>query len=183
VRGSGAQTPITIIGAKMYARSIAQSVTSFAIADALPSVNFRNIFDGNPSTKLLTKKEDYRITRDETKSSIGRLIQDITNQQPKLTNTSFTGRGRLAPFDKFPNQYDYIRNTGKGQLNQYYASISKNLYIQTSDDFIQVASDQGYKINKVTNQLLNKTFFPTNDPENFQMVLVQVMMYDLKLFY
>lgn len=165
--GVGAQTPITIIGAEMYARNIAQSVTSFAISDSTPSVNFRNLFDGNPNTKLLTKKEDYRITRDETKSTIGKLLQDITNQQPKLANTVFTGSGNLAPFDKFPNQFDYIRNTGKGQLNQYYANIGRNLYIQSSNDFIEVAKNQGYKVDKVTKTLLNSTYFPTNDPDNF----------------
>lgn len=165
--GLGVQTPIVTIGSKMYAKHIAQSVTSFGISDVLPSVNLRNLFDGDPTTKLLTKKVDYRITRDETKSTIGRLIQDITNQSPKLSNTVFTGRGNLAPFDKFPNQFDYIRNTGKGQLNQYYANLGRNLYVQTSADFIQVASDQGYKINKVTKALLNKPFFPTNDYANF----------------
>jgi len=166
-RLAGPNTPIAQIGLQQYSKHLAQSVTSYAISDALPAVNLRNLFDGDPTTRLLTKKEDYRITRDETKTSIGRIIEDITNQSPKLSNSVFTGVGNLAPFDKTPNQFDYIRNTGKGQLNQYYGSIGKNLYIQTSEDFIAVASDQGYKINKVTKTLLNKTFFPTNDPDNF----------------
>ncbi len=161
------QTPIMTIGLQQYSKQLAQSVTSFGISDAMPSANLMNLFDGDPTTKLLTKKEDYRITRDETKTSLGKIIQDITNQSPKLSNTVFTGRGNLAPFDKLPNQYDYIRNTGKGQLNQYYGSIGNNLYIQSSSDFIEVAKDQGYKINKVTKALLNKSFFPTDDPNNF----------------
>jgi len=96
------QTPIMTIGLQQYSKQLAQSVTSFGIADAMPSVNFRNLFDGNPSTKLLTKKEDYRITRDSRKKSIGQIIQNITNQQPRLDSSIFTGRGELAPFDKFP---------------------------------------------------------------------------------
>jgi len=166
-RLAGPNTPIAQIGLQQYSKHLAQSVTSYAISDAIPSVNFRNLFDGDPTTRLLTKKEDYRITRDETKTTIGRIIEDITNQSPKLSNTVFTNIGNLAPRDKFPNQFDYIRNTGKGQLNQYYGSIGKNLYIQTSEDFIAVATDQGYKINKVTRPLLNKTFFPTDDPNNY----------------
>lgn len=166
--GIGAQTPLTVIGAEMYARNLTQSITSFALADSIPSVNFTNLFDGDPSTHLLTTKQDYRITRDETKTTIGRIIQDITNQSPKLSNSVFTGRGNLAPFDKFPNQFDYIRNTGKGQLNQYYSSIGKNLYVQTSNDFIAVAKDQGYKIDKTAAKVLGaKTYFPENDPDNF----------------
>ncbi len=161
------QTPIMTIGLQQYSKHLAQSVTSYGISDAMPSANLMNLFDGDPNTKLLTKKEDYRITRDETKTTIGRIIQDITNQSPKLSNTVFTGRGNLAPFDKFPNQFDYIRNTGKGQLNQYYGSIGMNLYIQTSEDFITVAENQGYKIDKVTKPLLNKVFFPTDDYEGF----------------
>jgi hypothetical protein len=163
----GPNTPIAAIGLQQYSKHLAQSVVSNVMSDSIPSVNFTNLFDGDPTTRLLTKKEDYRITRDETKTSIGRLLEDITNQQPKLSSTIFTGRGSLAPFDKFPNQFDYIRNTGKGQLNQYYASIDKNLYIQSSEDFLQVAENQGYKINKVTKALLNKSYFPTNDPANF----------------
>lgn len=166
--GIGANTPITTIGAKMYGKNIAQSVTSFGFSDAMPSVNLRNLFDDDPKTKLLTKKEDYRITRDENKTTIGSILQDITNQSPKLSNTIFTGRGNLAPFDKFPNTFDYIRNTGKGQLNQYYANLSRNLYVQSSEDFIEASANQGYKVDKVTKALLNKSYFPTNDYENFR---------------
>lgn len=166
-RLAGPNTPIAAIGLQQYSKHLAQSVTSNVLADAIPSVNFRNLFDGNPNTKLITKKEDYRITRDETKTTIGRILEDITNQQPKLSNSVFTGKGALAPFDKFPNQFDYIRNTGKGQLNQYFASIDKNLYVQSSQDFIQVMEDQGYKVNRVTKALLNKIYFPTNDLANF----------------
>lgn len=163
----GPNTPLATIGLQQYSKQLAQSVVSSVLADSIPSVNFTNLFDGDPNTRLLTKKEDYRITRDETKTSIGRLLEDITNQQPKLPPSIFTGRGNLAPFDKFPNNFDYIRNTGKGQLNQFYANLSRNLYIPSSQDFIQVSSDQGYKINKVTKSLLNKSFFPTNDLANF----------------
>lgn len=161
------QTPIMTIGLQQYAKHLAQSVTSYGISDAFPSVNVRNLFDGDPNTKLLTKKEDYRITRDENKTTIGSILQDITNQSPKLSNTIFTGRGNLAPFDKFPNTFDYIRNTGKGQLNQYYANLSRNLYIQSSDDFIDASANQGYKVSKVTKALLNKSYFPTDDYDNF----------------
>jgi hypothetical protein len=163
----GPNTPIAAIGLQQYSKHLAQSVVSNVMSDSIPSVNFTNLFDGDPNTRLITKKEDYRITRDETKTSIGRILEDITNQQPKLASSVFTGRGNLAPFDKFPNQFDYIRNTGKGQLNQYYASIDKNIYVQSSEDFIEASSNQGYKVNKVTKALLNKTFYPTNDPFNF----------------
>jgi hypothetical protein len=109
----GQKLQFAVIGLQQYSKQMAQSVVSASLSDALPSVNFINLFDGNPNTKLITKKEDYRITRDETKTSIGRILEDITNQSPKLSNTIFTGKGSLAPFDKFPNQFDYIRNTGK----------------------------------------------------------------------
>lgn len=163
----GPNTPLAAIGLQQYSKNLAQSVVSYVMSDSIPSVNYRNLFDGDPNTKLFTKKEDYRITRDETKTSIGRLLEDITNQQPKLSPKIFTGSGNVAPFDKFPNQFDYIRNTGKGQLNQYYANLSRNYYIQSSEAFLQVSSDQGYKINKVTKPLLNKVFFPTDDLDNF----------------
>ena len=163
----GPNTPLAAIGLQQYSKQLAQSVVSNVLADSIPSVNFRNLFDGDPNTNLLTKREDYRITRDETKTTIGRLLEDITNQQPKLPPSIFTGRGNLAPFDKFPNNFDYIRNTGKGQLNQFYANLSRNIYIPSSEDFITVSSDQGYKINKVTKPLLNKLFFPNNDLTNF----------------
>lgn len=163
----GPNTPLAAIGLQQYSKHLAQSVVSNVLSDSIPSVNFTNLFDGDPTTRLITKKEDYRITRDETKTSIGRIIEDITNQQPKLASSIFTGRGNLAPFDKLPNQYDYIRNTGKGQLNQYYASIDKNIYVQSSDDFIEASANQGYKIDVVTKALLNKSFYPTIDPANF----------------
>lgn len=163
----GPNTPLAAIGLQQYSKQLAQGVVSNVMADSIPSVNFRNLFDGDPNTRLITKKEDYRITRDETKTTIGRILEDITNQQPKLPPAIFSGKGNLAPFDKFPNQFDVIRNTGKGQLNQYYASIDKNLYIQSSEDFLTVSADQGYKVNKVTKALLNKFYFPTDDLANF----------------
>lgn len=156
-------TPIAKIGLQQYSKQLAQSILSYAVTDALPTINFRNLFDGNPNTRLITKQIDYRITRDETKTTIGSILEDITNQSPKLQPVPFTGKGNLAPFDKFPNFFDYLRNTGKGQLNQYYGSIGKNMYMPSSQDYISASKDQGYKVNYVSKALLTKTFFSPNN--------------------
>src|SRR5579859_5980976 len=45
-------TPIAKIGLQQYSKQLAQSILSYAVSDALPTINFRNLFDGDPNTRL-----------------------------------------------------------------------------------------------------------------------------------
>ena len=112
----GVNTPIAQIGLEMLGDQLGKTVASNASAEYLPSITFRNLFDGDPNSKFFMRKIDFAITRRESQTTMGKLIESITGSyRPK------------SPFTPYSNVGDFIRNTGKGQLQFLYANINRNL--------------------------------------------------------
>lgn len=117
-------TPIQQIGLEMLGKQFGHTVRSLGSAEYLPSVKFSNLFDGNPNTKLFTSKIDFQITRRESQTSVGKIIEELTgNYRP------------INPFKNNPTNLDYFRQTGKGQQINLVDSLNKSLYKPSSQEW------------------------------------------------
>lgn len=159
----GPNTPIAQIGIEQLGKQFAQRVTQNALTAGLPSINFNNLFDGNPNTKLFTKRVDYRITRDEDNTTVENIVERIAGNQrltsplsPTRTNEEF----RLM-------RNELVRNTGKGALNFLYDSLNRNLYKPSDSAFISTTNSEGKSIIAAGREWYERVLFPTDDPENF----------------
>jgi len=146
--GIGPQTPITQIGTRELAKQVARNVALMSAREILPDVNLRNLFDGDPSTKLLTKKDDYQITAVAGQSKLGRFIQEITGVQSLST-----------PFNNSTSNTDIVRNTGSGQLNILATQLNRNLYRPTNTGFLSAMADKGISLKDVSGLFGTKVYF------------------------
>src|SRR5690242_6255838 len=131
----GPRTPLAEIGLVQLAKQFGATAASNATAEYMPALKFENLFDGDPSTKFLMKKQDFQITRRQSQSSIGRILEEVSGRY-STTN----------PFSKNTTNAEYIRNSGKGQLQLFSAAINKNLYKQSTSSFISAYQSQDLKL-------------------------------------
>jgi hypothetical protein len=162
----GPNTPIAQIGIQQLGKQFAQRVTQNALTAGLPSLNFNNLFDGNPNTKLFTKRVDYRITRDETNTTVQNIVDRISGTQRitipySLTPPVPTNLYSEGSLNNITDNNTLIRNTGKGVLHFVYDSINRNTYKPSNSSFIGTTNDQGYSIIPAGPEWYNRLFFPT----------------------
>lgn len=161
----GGNTPIAQIGLQQLGIAFARTVASNAAQEFLPSISFNNLFDGDPDTKLFTSKIDFQITRRESQSNFSRLLESLIEARPFPQ----------YPFNKNSTVFDYISNSGIGQLNQLSLNINRNIYRNTSFNFVTGFEGEGYSYIRVQNLLEGKEgtngepkiYFPAFDPINF----------------
>jgi len=132
-------TPIQQIGLQMLAKQFGHTARSLAAAEYLPSTNFANLFDGNPNTKLFTSKVDFQITRRETQSSIGKILEEITGVYRPVNS-----------FQDSPTNLDYFRQTGKGQQILLVNALNKSAYKPSSSAFQSAVAGAGIEFSKTT---------------------------------
>ena len=133
-RLAGVNTPITQIGLEMLGKQFAATVKSLGSAEVLPAVNFSNLFDGNPETKLFTKKIDLQITRRESQTTIGRIIEELTgNYRP------------INPFQVGSTDEDFFLQTGKGQQLFISGALNKNIYRKSNNTWITAYEGEGFQ--------------------------------------
>ncbi|NJO61970.1 MAG: hypothetical protein HC836_28125 [Richelia sp. RM2_1_2] len=137
-RTIGTNTPIAQIGLIQLGKQFAHTVASQTLAEFTPTLNIRNLFDSNPNTRFVVRKIDYRITRDDEQTNFGRLIETLTGSNI-----------RPSPFTPSSTLSDYIKNTGKGQLQILTANINRNFYRNSSISFYTTLSREGYTLNSV----------------------------------
>lgn len=110
-------TPIVKIGMKMLADQLAKTVASNAGAYASQMVSFKNLFDGDKTTKFWVGK-DYQITIREDQSKIGKILEKLTGYQSDKN-----------PFTPNSGFKDYLENTGYGQLSEMLKHFNRNKFI------------------------------------------------------
>ena len=147
------QTALTQIGLEMLAKQFAYNAASNAAAEYLPAIKFENLFDGDPDTKLLMKKEDFQITRRESQGNVGKILEEISGNNPT----------KGYPFTKDTTNIDIIKNSGKGQLQLFYKEISKNLYQPSSRQFVDLSISEGFNYGMNIEVQFNNKFFIGRD--------------------
>jgi len=166
----GPNTPIAQIGIQQLGKQFAQRVTQNALTAGLPSLNFNNLFDGNPNTKLFTKRVDYRITRNEENTTVQNLIDRISGTQritipyalnPPIPNNMYS-EGSL---NNITDNNTLIRNTGKGVLHFVYDAVNRNLYKPSNSSFISTTNGQGYSVIPAGSEWYTRLYFPTYSEE------------------
>lgn len=188
----GPNTPIAQIGIQQLGKQFAQRVTENALTAGLPSINFNNLFDGNPNTKLFTKKVDYRITRDETNTTVEDIIQRISGTQrltvpyslnPPIPKNLYS-EGSL---NNITDNNTLIRNTGKGVLHFLYDAINRNLYKPSNTSFISTTQSQdGVAVIPAGSEWYTRLYFPNLPTDEFpnpnfaNLDLINMQITDLK---
>jgi hypothetical protein len=144
----GPQTPIVQIGTRELAKQVARTIALNSVREVLPDVNLMNLFDGDPSTKLLTKKDDYQITAVAGQTKLGRFLQEITGVQPMST-----------PFNKSTKNTDVVRNTGSGQLKILVSNLNRNLYRPSDSGLLDALNEKGISFKDVSGLFGTKVYF------------------------
>lgn len=146
--GIGPQTPIVVQGTREFSRQMARNIAFLSVEQILPEVSLKNLFDGDPSTRLFSKKEDFQITVVEGQTKLGRFIQEITGFQ---SNSS--------PFNKNTTNTDLVRNTGSGQLKLLAGQLNQNIYRPSFPSFLSAMNDKDAGLNDGTVLYKTRTYF------------------------
>lgn len=116
-------TPLTDIGLMMLGKQFMHNFMSNLAQQTFPTIKVVNLFDGNKDTKLFTANRDLKISRREEVSNFENFLDRLFFRSMPTPHPS-----KGYPFKKNPKYGDFIRNTGKGQLEFMYASMNRNLY-------------------------------------------------------
>ncbi len=154
-RAIGPATPLAQIGLTMLAKQFTQSVASNASREYLPSIKFSNIFDGDPDSKFIMRKKDFQITRREGQTNVGRLLESITGV--------YDYRSQGYPFNVEADSAQFIRNSGKGQVQILVENIDRNVYKLESEGYNAAITETGLQISLGDNNLVNNLVFPFPD--------------------
>lgn len=159
-------TPLAEIGTVMLGKQFALNFQSNAIQETVPTINVRNVFDGNSDTKLFQKKIRYNITRKSEGGSLEGFIEDFFGAYPKRNN----------PFNSSTSNSDYLKNTGVGQLGYLFGNaanddtggLNKNIYKPSTREYQEAANDSNNKIADRINIVSNRNWFNFNDNKFYQ---------------
>lgn len=116
------QSPLSEIGLAMLGKQFALNSMSHLAQQTFPVIKPNALFDGNKETKLFTFHSDLRITRKERETGFGEFLNNFVDsiiyRYPK----------RDYPFTKYSLNSDYIKNSGRGQLEFMYVAANRNIY-------------------------------------------------------
>lgn len=171
-------TPLVDVGLIMLGKQFAQNFQSNLAQELIPTVNIRNMFDGNPDTKLFQKKIKFNITRKTEGGTLDNFVEDFFGYQPKRDNV----------FNYKTTNAEYLENTGVGQIdflfgntkfNDNTGGLNKNIYKPSEYAYFKAAKDSDNEIADRVNIVANKrwytmsyrkfnqysNYFPTPDSE------------------
>jgi len=151
----GPNTPIAQIGLVQLGKQLSQTIVSQGSAEIIPTFSLKNLFDKNPNTKFALRKIDYRITRDEQQSNIGRILETLTG-----TNL------RQSPFIPSSTDVDYILNTGKGQLSLLSDTLGRNFYRNSSATIYETLEREGFSM--LSKYAKSEGYFSNDAPYKFE---------------
>jgi hypothetical protein len=155
----GPNTPIAQIGLQMLGTQFAYNLASNAAQEFLPSINFSNLFDGDPSTKLFTTKVDFEITRNRTRRDIFEVIDDLVGRTPKTSPLNKLGRGTL----RF-NGIENIEYTGKGVVQSLTEQVNMNFFKNSNSQFQIELDRKDFELGNSSN-LVRSNYFITQDSD------------------
>ena len=155
-----ANSPLTQIGLVMLGKQLAHTVGATAQRNSLPSINFKNILKGG---SIFTKNVDNSITVQAGENSFSELLQTLGTYSTANND----------PFLKNSSNKEYIKNTGSGQLQNFYfgikgkSGINANRYVQSDADFVQITQDKEFSIKAFSSKLVGKNAFNNDRYNNF----------------
>lgn len=187
----GPNTPIAQIGIQQLAKQFTQRVTQNALTAGLPTINFNNLFDGNPNTKLFTSRVDYRITIDASNDTVENIINRISGAQRitipyALTPPLPPNMYAEASLNNISDNNTLIRNTSKGVLHFLYDALNRNLYKPSNTSFINTTSTVKQAIIPAGPEWQTRLYFPNQPTQDFpnpnfaNLDLVDMQISDLK---
>jgi len=153
-------TPLVDIGLIMLGKQFAQNFQSNLAQELIPTINLRNLFDGDSETKLFQKKIKYNITRKTEGGTLDGFVEDFFGYQPKRDNV----------FNFKTTNAEYLENTGVGQLDYLFGSVifdesggglNKNIYKPSGQAYVDIAKVSGNKIADRKNVVNNLSWFNT----------------------
>lgn len=150
----GPNTPLAQIGLVMLGKQFAATVASNASAEYLPSIKFENIFDGDPDTKFIMRKRDFQITRRESQTNIGKILEEVSGSYSYSSNAN--------PFKEDSDVKDFVANTGKGQLQSLFENVNRNIYKLDNQSYLTEVRSEGIQVSLGTQHIKNN-YFPTQD--------------------
>ena len=143
------KTPLTVIGLEMLGKMFALNFASRTAAKYLPTFKPINLLKRGES--VFNFKINNKITKETQPTSFESYLADLANYYPG-TNNPFLERSTI---------YDYLENTGKGQLQLHFNLVNKNKYKYSSDKYVNISRDVGneYALRKQLDFISNKIFF------------------------
>lgn len=165
-------TPLSDIGLIMLGKQFTLNFKSNAIQEALPTVNLRNVFDGNSDTKLFQSKINYSITEREGGGTFEGFIDDFFGYRPRRRNI----------FSNNPTNTEYLQNTGVGQLdilfgnasNDNSGGLNKNIYKPYNIGYYEAAERSNNNIADRGNIVSNKTWFNFSDKDFYKYLPITI---------
>jgi hypothetical protein len=148
---TGQATPLAQIGAIMLANQLAKTAASGTQAAYTPTTTidpFNRIFEA------FKNRIDYQITRREDQSAFGQFFENITRSYR-----------RINPFGPNTTNIQYIRETGKGQLQSLVGNLNRNWYVKSNDDFLNVLGEKDFSINSYSTLIQPRYFFIENSSD------------------
>ncbi len=116
-------TPLTDIGLMMLGKQFMHNFASNLAQQTFPTIKVSNLFDGNKDTKLFTANKDLRITIKEDATNFENFVDRLF-----FRTTPTPHPAKDYPFQKNPTYSDYLKNTGKAQLEFMYNAANQNIY-------------------------------------------------------
>ena len=161
----GPKTPLSEIGLQQLAKQFTQRVTQNALTAGLPTINFNNLFDGNPNTKLLTTRVQYQITPTTSGDTVSNILARIAGTQRlqipyHLTPPIPKNLYQAGILNDQNDNNTLIRYTGKGVLNFIYNALNRNLYKPSNSSFVSVSSSVKQPIIPAGSEWYTRLYFP-----------------------
>ena len=148
-------SPLSQIGVIMLGKQFAHTVASNAQRNSLPTISFKNVLQGE---SIFNKNVDNSITVQAGQGTFSKLLQTLTTYSSAYN----------YPFNDYHDNNDYIKNTGSGQLKNFYegftnnAGINSNIYKQTDQAFVTLSSEKGFQIKSISTINSHRIWFNDN---------------------
>ena len=157
----GEPTPIAQIGLSMIGKQFFYTAASNAATNFLPTIEFKNLFDNNENTRFITRKEDWQITRRQSQTNVGRIIDSISGVY------DYANQGN--PFHSENQKIqgtgirEYVENTGRGQLQVMVRTLDRNVYKLEDSGLIEGLKSKDLQVALGDANLVNNLVFPFPD--------------------
>jgi hypothetical protein len=152
------KTPLSDIGLILLGKQFLLNFKSNVQQELIPSINLKNVFDGNPDSKLFQKKIKYNITRKQEGGNLTNFLEDYFGSYSVNSST----------FSKNPTNEEYLINTGEAQLDFLFGKtspsiasggINKNIYKPSGSAYVNAAAESDNKIGKRSDIMPQRTWF------------------------
>jgi hypothetical protein len=145
---TGQGTPLAQIGTYMLGVQLANNIASSTSANFVPSTTvdpFNRIFEA------FKRKIDFDITRREDQTTFGRFFQNITRSYRPIN-----------PFQRNATNAEYVRQTGKGQLQSLVGNLNQNWYVNSDSSFLNALDSKDFAINRYSILNSQRFYFTEN---------------------